>query len=338
VASGFDPRVSVIVPTFNRAERLGRLLDDLIGQRCDLPYEILVVDNGSSDQTRAIVERASRRTPHVRYLYEPRAGASNARNRGIEAARGAVLAFIDDDVRASADWVQRIARTFEAHPEIDCLGGRIEPLWPCEPPAWLTSAHWPPLALQTARGSAPYLDRDHASACLVTANFACRASVLAEVGGFSPAYLRDEDRELNMRLWRAGKRGKYEDSIVARAEVQPERLTKRYHRSWYRVTGCSHARLRYRELIDRDGRLLDALPEGRCVLGVPGFLYRELAVHCWRFLVSLTRGGPGDTFFEECRIRYLAAYVLTRWRSALEARLRSVFASWPRKETTRAAV
>ena len=76
------------------------------------------------------------------------------------------------------------------------------------------------------RGTAPYIDAQHASACLVTANCACRAKDLHDVGLFSPDFIRDEDRELNMRLWAAGKRGKYEHPVATFAEVQPERLEK----------------------------------------------------------------------------------------------------------------
>jgi glycosyltransferase involved in cell wall biosynthesis len=313
------PHVSVIVPTHNRAERLGGLLQDLISQDAPhLRYEIIIVDNRSKDDTYAVVANLSRTTNLIRYCFEPEPGASCARNRGIALAGGPILAFIDDDVRPARDWVSSVWRAFQRHPEVDCVGGRVEPRWPVTPPTWLTRQHWPPLALQIGRGDAPYLDRDHASACLISANFACRAEVFAEIGGFSPAYLRDEDREFNMRMWAAGKRGKYEDSVVAFAEVQPERLTKRYHRAWYGVTGASHARMRYRELVDRNGRMqeLDTM-RGWYVLGAPGYVYRELVPHVVRWLKLVLRGAIDDAFYHECRMRYLWTYLKTRWTAYL---------------------
>jgi cellulose synthase/poly-beta-1,6-N-acetylglucosamine synthase-like glycosyltransferase len=236
-------------------------------------------------------------------------------------ARAPILAFIDDDVRPAPDWVWSVWNAFQKHPEIDCVGGRVEPRWPSVPPAWLTRQHWPPLALQVGRGDAPYLDRDHASACLITANFACRKEVFADVGGFSPAYQRDEDREFNLRLWRAGKVGRYDDTIVAYAEVQAERLTKRYHRGWYGVTGSSHARMRYREIIDRTGRMqeLESM-RGWYVFGAPGYLYRELVPHVVRWCRLILRGALDDAFYDECQIRYLWAYLKTRWLSWLRSR------------------
>ena len=308
--------VAVIVPTFNRAASLAKLLDSLCRQCVDddLRYEVLIVDNGSTDRTGEVAATYAAAFPFVRCLHEQRAGASNARNRGILSTNARILAFIDDDIRAAPDWLAGIVRTFKQHPEIHCLGGRVEPRWPRTPPAWLTSSHWGPLALQMGRGTAPYIDAEHASACLVTANFACRADVLHEVGLFSPDFIRDEDRELNMRLWAAGKRGKYEHSVVTFAEVQPERLEKSYHRRWHAATGESHARLRYREAIDRDGKLrATADLSGRSFLGSPAFLYRELLEHICRWLWRVGQRRWDDAFIHECRTRYLLNYVRTRW-------------------------
>jgi glycosyltransferase involved in cell wall biosynthesis len=315
--------VSVIIPTFNRAPSLVRLLEDLGRQDGSLEYEVIVVDNGSSDDTASTVARRRAADSRVRYLREPMPGASCARNAGIAVATAPILAFIDDDVCPSRDWIASIYRAFEAHPEIDCVGGRIEPWWPMAPPRWLTPAHWGPLALQMGRGETGHVDRDHASACLVTANFACRASVFRDVGGFSPAYRRDEDREFNLRMWRAGKRGMYVDSIVAYAAVQADRLQKRYHRAWHHVTGSSHARMRYRDSIRPDGRLDDRMAgSARTIAGVPGFLYREWAAHFRRWLAHLWSGRGDLAFFEECRLRYLTSYFTTRWRDRITRRSR----------------
>jgi glucosyl-dolichyl phosphate glucuronosyltransferase len=319
-SDGPTPAVAVIVPTFNRAASLAGLLDSLCRQRANgVAYEVIVVDNRSADRTRDAVSEYARDFPLVRYLYEGRPGASSARNRGISATSAGILAFIDDDLRAAPDWVAAVAGAFARQPEIDCLGGRIEPCWPQTPPAWLTPAHWGPLALQQGRGTGPYIDADHASACLVTANFACRREVFHDVGLFSPAFLRDEDRELNLRMWAKGKRGAYVDSVKAFADVQPERLAKQYHRKWHAVTGASHARLRFKEVIDADGRLrTGGQIKGRTLLGAPAFLYRELLEHAWRWLLKVGAWRTDDAFFHECRIRYLVSYLATRRRSRHE--------------------
>jgi hypothetical protein len=103
------------------------------------------------------------------------------------------------------------------------------------------------------------------------------------------------------------------------ADIQPERLEKRYHRRWHWVTGRSHGRLRYREIIDRDGRLRE-LDEthGYYILGAPGYLYRELAGHGVRWACRIAVARTDDAFFEECRVRYLVTYLSTRWAAYAE--------------------
>jgi glucosyl-dolichyl phosphate glucuronosyltransferase len=307
--------VSVVVPTYNRQRLLVRTLDSLAAQEAGGPsFEVLVVDNNSSDDTRAIVAAFARRWPVVRYLFEPRPGVSNARNTGVAAARAPVVAFIDDDVEASPMWVREIARAFSDHPEIDCVGGRIEPRWSAPPPEWLTPMHWGAVALQAEKGVTPYVDADNASPCLMTANFACRRSILREVGGFSSAYLRDEDRELQMRLWEAGKRGLYVGDIVVSTEVPVERLGKSYHRQFNIRVGESHARMRYRDRIDRGGRLVRHATAAPTFFGAPGFLYRSLIRHSVGWLSSAVRRKSVEAFFHETRALYFASYIWTRWR------------------------
>jgi glycosyltransferase involved in cell wall biosynthesis len=308
--------VSVIVPTYSRSARLDTLLDDLSHQRTGCAFEVLVADNDSMDDTARVVERWHAQDPRIHYLLERRPGASCARNAGIAAATAPILAFIDDDVRPTPDWIASLLRAFECHPELDCLGGRIEPRWPIPPPSWLTSAHWGPLALQMGRGASSLVNRLHAAACLVTANFACRADVFRELGGFAPEYRRDEDREFNLRMWRAGKQGMYVDSIVAFTEMQRERLEKRYHRAWHRVTGASHARMRYRDTITRDGVLDEAMTSGGwAVGGVPGFLLREWIRHAREWVRKMRTRQFDLAFYDECRLRYLSSYIAMRWRA-----------------------
>ena len=308
---GFD--VSVVVPTHNRASLLPRTLESLVNQRADaIRYEIVVVDNRSTDDTRAVVERFIRTAPSLRYLFEAAPGVSNARNTGIAAARAPLVAFIDDDVEADPGWIASIVRAFDANPDVDCVGGRIRARWQEPPPRWLTPFHWGALALQGKKG--PRVDAHNASPCLMTANFACRRAALEEVGGFSPAFMRDEDRELQLRLWHAGKRGLYVDEIVVTTEVPAERLTKAYHRRFHLRVGQSHARMRYLDRLDKHGRLVPE-PESRLTFfGTPAFIYRSLARHAWRWCACVLRRDWDRSFFHETRVRYYAGYIVGRFR------------------------
>jgi GT2 family glycosyltransferase len=236
-------------------------------------------------------------------------GGGGPGNAGIARARGAILAFIDDDVVPADDWLRSVVRAFEAEPGVDCIGGRVEPRWPAQVPKWVTPRHFAPLAIQLNRP--PTFDAAHASSCLITANFACRRSVFAEVGTFATTFRRDEDREFNLRLWRAGKRGRFVDQVRVMAPVAAERLRKSYHRRWYETTGVNHARMRYREIIDHEGRLVEPM-QGRRLFGVPLFVYKECLVSAARWAGHVMRGDLAEAFYHECQARYLLSYIRTR--------------------------
>jgi glycosyltransferase involved in cell wall biosynthesis len=100
---------------------LPALIDALLAQQtAGVSCEVLIVDNASTDSTREIV--AAYTDPRLQYLFEPRRGASNARNTGVQHARADIIAFVDDDVVPDPDWVCRIKQTMDAHPDVDCIG------------------------------------------------------------------------------------------------------------------------------------------------------------------------------------------------------------------------
>ena len=103
------PAVSVVVPTYNRGDRIRECLDALRAQRTERPYEILVVDDGSTDDTASVVQRC----PPVRLIRQENAGPAKARNRGVAEARGDVVLFTDDDCVPEPDWIERMTTPFE---------------------------------------------------------------------------------------------------------------------------------------------------------------------------------------------------------------------------------
>jgi glycosyltransferase involved in cell wall biosynthesis len=133
------PLISAIIPTFNRADLLVQAVASLVNQ--SLPpeqYEIIVVDNKSTDQTRAEVVRRFGKMPNLHYIFEPEPGVSSARNAGWQAASADYLAFLDDDAVAGHDWLEQYVRAFQSTPTPPgCVGGRIDPVWQAPRPAWL---------------------------------------------------------------------------------------------------------------------------------------------------------------------------------------------------------
>src|SRR5215216_3886035 len=240
------PDISIVVCTYNRASLLREALRSLFAQKAeDLSYEIIIIDNNSSDDTRTAVESLTAESPvPLRYFLESRQGNAYARNAGVEQAAAPIIAFLDDDCIADERWVTTIKSAFDRDPELAFVGGRVLPVWESDPPSWLSTSHWAPLALldygveeRKISGQAP--------PGLLTANIAIRKEVFAELGGFLPSLQRVkgsigsmEDHEFLLRICRGGKRGLYLPGLITWAGVDPQRMTKAYHRRWH--TGHGH--------------------------------------------------------------------------------------------------
>jgi len=104
--------ISVIIPTFNRKDFVCEALDSVMSQEGGAEFETVVVDDASTDGTR---ERISEVYPHVRYeRFEKNRGVSAARNRGIELARGEIIAFLDSDDVWMPEHLKILANTYQA--------------------------------------------------------------------------------------------------------------------------------------------------------------------------------------------------------------------------------
>ena len=179
--------ISVIVATRDRAALLKSTLEALCGQSSPgCPVEILVVDNGSIDETRDVVQTAAResRIPVV-YLTESRPGKSHALNTAVAHARGDLLAFTDDDVLPSPQWLAAYNQAFR-ETGADYAAGRILPLWEAPPPRWLTPAQHGVLAVSDGGPRRLILEGVQDEIMPIGANMAVRRHVLDRVGGWNP--------------------------------------------------------------------------------------------------------------------------------------------------------
>jgi GT2 family glycosyltransferase len=302
--------ISVVISTRNRAEFLPGVLEAVFAQVSAPLFEVIVVDNGSTDDTSAVLRSLTARFPSLRPAREARLGVSHGRNLGLSLARAPIVAFTDDDVQVSLHWLATIARTLEAHPQLDWVGGRVLPRWTVPPPPWLTREHWAPLALLDY-GDTPFLIDRARRLCLLTANLAVRTSVLHAVGGFSAEFPRCQDHELLIRLWQTGRQGLYCPDLVVRTDVPRERMTKSYHRMWHRRTARFYALMPPRELFGESG---EAGGRGFVSLfGVPAFTYREMACEGAALVRARVTRQAAAAFHHELRVRHLAQYVASRY-------------------------
>ena len=281
-----DPVISVVVSTYNRAETLRGAIASLLALSPESPpHEIIIVDNNSKDHTREVVESMIPASGgRLRYVFEGKQGASHGRNAGSAVARGEFLAFTDDDVRPAPTWLVAIGDVFAAHPEIAYVGGPVRPIWPSEPPAWLTDWFWSPLAL-IDYGEAGEAQREPFR-CFVTANMAIRRSVFETVGRLDPRYQHapgavtsTEDHEVQIRLLDAGYRGWYDPAVEMRAEVQPNRLTLAYHRRWAFDHGRAIVRMTPPGMVfDGHSSYVPESPTMPHVFGAPARLFKRVLV------------------------------------------------------------
>ena len=197
------PFASVIVPVRDGEPTIADCLDAILAT--DYPAdrrEILVIDNGSSDGTAALIQSRP-----VRYLRERRRGVSNARNRGIAESRGEILAFVDADCQVEPQWLTELVRPFE-DPEVGSVAGDLQhtpPTTPAERQAARILGNWQRFAF----ASNP--------AYPITANAAYRRDVLERIGSFDPHMTRAQDVELGLRFQeRSGLRLAYAERATAR--------------------------------------------------------------------------------------------------------------------------
>lgn len=315
------PDVTVVISTYNRCEQLRHALESLFSQQADgVTWEAVVVDNNSTDDTPAVVRSfIGRRSAPLRYVFEPRQGLSFGRNAGVSRASAPLIAFTDDDVRPAPDWVRRIKRCFDEHPEADFIGGKVLPRWPAGVPAWLTPAHWSPLAL-VDYGDGAFVVNAGKPYCLVGANIAFRREVFDRAGLFASSVQRvkdgigsAEDYDMQMRVWRAGGHGLYAPEVVVTTDVQPERITKAYHRRWYAGHGRFSALMRLEECISPDGTLSPEPMQASRLFGVPGFLYVEMFSSVQRWMNAALHRDESGAFHHENRARHCLYYIRQRY-------------------------
>jgi GT2 family glycosyltransferase len=286
--------VSIVIATWNRARLLEGALEALVRQQAPatLRFEILVVDNNSSDSTPEVVRSASTGAAvPIRYIFEPRQGLSHARNRGVREAHGKILAFTDDDVLPEPDWVSQVAAAM-ARWRAHGIGGRILPRWESPPPGWITENRHllNRLALMDSQESRllslPLPPRPQ----IWGANMAFRRELFEAVGNFDPrrgvvgrSLSRGEEIDVIRRALQKGFRIAYDPALVVLHRIGSDRMRRSY----------------FRRLIFEDAQAraqLDTRPSDRTFFGAPLRSYRAAlkGLPRWLGLVLLGRARAFD--------------------------------------------
>jgi glycosyltransferase involved in cell wall biosynthesis len=276
-------QISIVICTYNRSAMLARTLASLTSMLMPpgLKWELIIVDNNSKDDTRAVVnDFAARSGLDVRYVFEGAQGLSHARNRGIIEARCDVVVFTDDDVEVEKSWLFEMRRIFE---ESDCLaaGGKILPVWPAPKPRWYYEE-----GPYNLNGAILKFDLGDSPCDLKTppfgANMAFRRLAFDKYGFFrtdlgvcGDIVTRGEETEFFHRLLEARERVVYSPNAIVYHPVSLERMRKTYIQSLFFTAGISQFRV--------DGLPRDAIS----YFGVPRYLYRAIAEKFFAWMFSI---------------------------------------------------
>ena len=229
------PKLSIIVCTFNRdlyIEETLRLLADQSIENTD--YEVLVIDNNSTDKTGSIctefISEVSR--PNFYYFLEEKQGLSYSRNRGMKEANGKYLAFLDDDARVNKNYGRGIIDFFEKHKEAAAIGGKIIPEYESTKPIWMSKYLWP---LVAGLDMGNQVHEFKGSQYPIGANMAFKAELFDKYGIFDIELGRrgkvlegGEEKDMIYRLKLRGERVFYVPSVKVRHIIPASRTTVKY--------------------------------------------------------------------------------------------------------------
>jgi glucosyl-dolichyl phosphate glucuronosyltransferase len=287
--------LSIIIPTLNRASLLRRALESLVTQTYSTgKFEVIVVDNGSLDDTKGVCRDFESLFNTLKYIYEARPGLHVGRHAGLKIAEGEILVYCDDDIRAFSTWIEGIAESFQ-NSSIALVGGKILPDFGAKSPEWFDKLWW-----QTPWGHALgwYSLLDFGDNVLEISpeyvwgcNFSIRKTTLLEVGGFHPdsmpseliRFRGDGETAVSMSIKEKGYHALYNPKASVYHFVSKERMTLDYlyTRAFAQGVSDSYSEIRANRTLSglktcghTDNEVQNAIANGLC----NGFNFHQKAV------------------------------------------------------------
>lgn len=226
-------KISVIIPTYNRAQTLHLAIDSFLNQSYEKDmYEIIISDNNSTDSTEELVTNYIREYPgKFKYVKEPRQGVHFARNSAAKISDSEILYFTDDDMIADKNLLSEIVKVFKFDPKVGSATGKVLPKWEVNPPVWILELCFNGLlSLNNPPEEFIISSRD----CNVwSCHQAIPRNVFFESGGFNPEntageWIGDGETGLNIKIKELGYKFGYNGSSVIYHIIPPQRMTQSY--------------------------------------------------------------------------------------------------------------
>jgi glycosyltransferase involved in cell wall biosynthesis len=316
---------SILICTRNRAAYLGETIREAAAQTLSSgDFEIVVVDNGSTDCTPDVVRECQDAITQVslRYVVETEVGLSAARNRAIREAVGQILCFLDDDAVPEPEWLEWLIRAYTAGgPRVMCVGGAIIPIYEIAMPIWFPQEMeftFKPKITCAELHSVVYPCYPYG------ANLSIRAEAVRLVGMFNTSLgyngqnlIPCEETELLLRLEKAGYKIIMETRAVVRHNIPAKRLTRDYLRVLYYSCGRGYALMKHfsqpKESRKNIGRL--SLAYKLAISAVPNVWLRG---RYWLMLALHRNTLHTQQFYRQClladKVGYSNQELILRWQ------------------------
>jgi glycosyltransferase involved in cell wall biosynthesis len=262
--------LTVLLSTRNRSEVLGSVLESFC--RLQTPrsgWKLVIVDNGSSDQTNDVINSYANRLP-LESLAEGKKGKNFALNAGLSSIEGDLTVLTDDDVFPYEDWLVQLRLAADIHPEFTIFGGSIVPHWEVVPPKW---TRWADQGAAFAVTDPTWEEGPIAANRVWGPNMAVRSLVFhsgtrfnTSIGPQGSNYVQGGDTELTRRLETLGHKAWHVHGAVVRHFIRKEQLDK----AWVMRRAIRHGRGEFR--LEQTNEVISR----KLLLGAPRYLYRRL--------------------------------------------------------------
>lgn len=297
--------ISAVICTHNRKSYLRKAIKSIINQTLDSNlYEIIIVDNASSDNTGAMVSDEFKMIKNLKYFFEPVQGLSHSRNTGWKNALGKYVAYLDDDAIAYPGWLETILLTFQSRePQPACVGGNIEPIWESTRPSWLSDDIISCLGVLEGPDKPAILKGDN---WLGGGNSAYSKEILKITGGFptnlgrvGKKLLSNEENFIRRKIIEKGYYCFFHPEITIGHHIPKSRLNKRWFMRRFYWQGISDATMK----IEQES--LDTLKRRRFAF----LSFIKLIKLIWNSKILFLSSSIRDRFTLRCSIMTNLGYV-----------------------------
>jgi glycosyltransferase involved in cell wall biosynthesis len=307
--------LTVLLATRNRSRVFTSVLESFCQLRSPSSgWKLVVVDNGSTDQTSQVIASFANRLP-LQSRREPKLGKNFALNAGLALVEGDLTVLTDDDVLPHEDWLIQLRNAADAQPEFSIFGGSVVPHWEVPPPSWI---QWVEQGAAFAITDPTWREGPIAPNCIWGPNMAIRSHVFqsdirfnTSMGPRGTNYLQGGDTELTRRLHQLGHNAWHVHRAVVEHFIRKEQLEK----AWVMQRAIRHGRGEYRL-----GHA-EEVTSRKLLLGTPRYLYRELYKEVREMTKAWLMRRREDLFRSHWRFNYVRGQIrearaLSRERTA----------------------